>query len=82
MVHSDSQISMRSLYLILLFTPVGCIFTKRLTKCLSRLGLVRLRPSSSFVLEALPWFHLLSWKVSLSFWQWSPNEKVVQISWK
>jgi len=44
MVHSDSQISMKSLYLILLFTPVDCIFTKCLTKCMSWLCLVRLSP--------------------------------------
>jgi len=35
MVHSDSQISMRSLHLIMLFTLVGYMSMTCLTKCFS-----------------------------------------------
>jgi len=35
MVHSDSQISMGSIHLILLFTPVSYMLTISLMKCMS-----------------------------------------------
>jgi len=43
MVHSDSQISMRSLHLILLFTLVGNMLKIYLMKCMSWLVGVWLR---------------------------------------
>jgi len=48
MVHSDSQVSMRSLYLILLFTLVGYMLMICLTKCLSRLVGVWLLSCSTY----------------------------------
>jgi len=48
MVHSDSQISMKSIHLILLFTPVGYMLMICLTKCLSWIVGVWLRSGSTY----------------------------------
>lgn len=79
MVHDDSQISMRSLHLILLFTSEGYMFMICLMKCLSWLVRVSLRSWSTIcfcIIISLyfTWFWafiplwVVAWAIGLKKW--------------